>query len=71
MTSPVDLTGARRGRARATGGEPEHAEWVIDKPARKHAKRDVLAFFDNDAKVSAPFDAKGPLCASRLWPSIG
>jgi hypothetical protein len=44
---------------------------VIDKPARKHAKRDVLAFFDNDAKVSAPFDAKGPLCASRLWPSIG
>ena len=28
-------------------------------PAPKHAKRDVYVYFDNDAKVRAPFDAKG------------
>jgi uncharacterized protein YecE (DUF72 family) len=29
------------------------------RPARKRAKRDVYVFFDNDAKVRAPFDALG------------
>lgn len=50
---------ADRVAAWATGGEPKDAERVIDKPARKRAKRDVFVFFDNDAKVRAPFDAEG------------
>ena len=39
----------------ARGGEPEDAERV-DGKARKH-RRDVFVYFDNDAKVRAPFDA--------------
>jgi uncharacterized protein YecE (DUF72 family) len=31
---------------------------VIDKPAPKRASRDVYVYFDNDAKVRAPFDAQ-------------
>jgi uncharacterized protein YecE (DUF72 family) len=50
---------AHRVAAWATGGAPKDAERVIDRPAHKRAKRDVFVFFDNDAKVRAPFDAKG------------
>lgn len=48
---------AARVKAWASGGEPEDAERVNGK-ARKR-KRDVYVYFDNDAKVRAPFDAKG------------
>jgi uncharacterized protein YecE (DUF72 family) len=48
---------ATRVLAWAGGAEPADAERVIDKPARKRAGRDVFVFFDNDAKVRAPFDA--------------
>jgi uncharacterized protein YecE (DUF72 family) len=49
---------ARRVAAWATGKEPDDAERVIDKPAPKRASRDVYVYFDNDAKVRAPFDAQ-------------
>jgi uncharacterized protein YecE (DUF72 family) len=42
----------------ANGGEPMDAERVIDKPGPKRASRDVYVYFDNDAKVKAPADAK-------------
>ena len=34
------------------------AERVMDRPAPKRASRDVFVYFDNDAKVRAPFDAQ-------------
>jgi uncharacterized protein YecE (DUF72 family) len=49
----------RRVVAWARGSEPADATRVIDRPGRKHARRDVFVFFDNDAKVRAPFDAQG------------
>jgi uncharacterized protein YecE (DUF72 family) len=32
---------------------------VIDRAGPKRARRNVYVFFDNDAKVRAPFDAQG------------
>jgi uncharacterized protein YecE (DUF72 family) len=49
---------ATRVLAWARGREPDDAERVIEKPARKRGQRDVFVFFDNDAKVRAPFDAQ-------------
>ena len=43
----------------AGGGEPADAARVIDAPGPVLPKRDVYVFFDNDAKVRAPFDALG------------
>jgi uncharacterized protein YecE (DUF72 family) len=40
----------------ARGGEPEDAERVDGKGRRR--RRDVFVYFDNDAKVRAPVDAK-------------
>jgi uncharacterized protein YecE (DUF72 family) len=51
-------TWAARVAAWATGREPADAERVIPHPAPKRAKRDVYLYFDNDAKVRAPVDAK-------------
>jgi uncharacterized protein YecE (DUF72 family) len=49
---------AARIRAWSEGGEPADARKIsrLAPPARK--KRDVYCYFDNDAKVHAPFDAK-------------
>jgi uncharacterized protein YecE (DUF72 family) len=47
---------AARVAAWAKGGEPADSERIGGK-ARKH-RRDVFVYFDNDAKVRAPFDAK-------------
>ncbi|HLI12871.1 MAG TPA: DUF72 domain-containing protein [Alphaproteobacteria bacterium] len=47
---------ARRVAAWAQGGEPADAERA-DGRAPKRAGRDVFVYFDNDAKVRAPFDA--------------
>lgn len=52
-------TWARRVVAWASGGEPRDAERVIDEPGPNTSKRDVFVYFDNDAKVRAPFDAQG------------
>jgi uncharacterized protein YecE (DUF72 family) len=42
----------------AQGGEPNDAIRVINKSAAKRTKRDVFVYFDNDAKVRAPYDAQ-------------
>jgi uncharacterized protein YecE (DUF72 family) len=49
---------ACRVAAWATGNEASDAERVIDKAAPKRRFRDVYVYFDNDAKVRAPFDAQ-------------
>jgi uncharacterized protein YecE (DUF72 family) len=42
----------------ACGSEPEDAERVIKEKGPQKSQRDVFVYFDNDAKVRAPFDAK-------------
>ncbi|MEQ1352956.1 MAG: DUF72 domain-containing protein [Candidatus Acidiferrum sp.] len=42
----------------ARGAEPEDAERVIKEKGPNRATRDVFVYFDNDAKVRAPFDAQ-------------
>jgi uncharacterized protein YecE (DUF72 family) len=41
------------------GEEPADAERVINAPGPRRPHRDVYVYFDNDAKVRAPFDAQG------------
>ncbi|HET9836143.1 MAG TPA: DUF72 domain-containing protein [Rhodanobacteraceae bacterium] len=48
---------ARRIRAWSTGKQVRDAELISEKPPRRRASRDVYCYFDNDAKVKAPFDA--------------
>jgi uncharacterized protein YecE (DUF72 family) len=47
-----------------TGCEPAKGERASEKAARRCKSRDVYVYFDNDAKVRAPFDAMG--LAKRL-----
>jgi len=49
---------ATRIRAWTQGREPAGAERVIQHPCPKARARDVFVYFDNDAKVRAPFDAQ-------------
>ena len=49
---------ASRVAAWANGREPDDAERVLP-PSEKRLPRDVFVYFDNDAKVRAPFDALG------------
>jgi len=42
----------------ARGGESKDGDFASSKPAPKRSKRDVFVYFDNDAKVRAPRDAK-------------
>ena len=49
---------AARIRAWADGAEPEDARRFMDAPAPAARRRDVYCYFDNDAKVRAPFDAR-------------
>lgn len=49
---------ATRVAAWARGEEPADAERVIDSPGPRRPCRDVYVYFDNDAKVRAPFDAQ-------------
>ena len=55
---------AGRVTAWAKGGMPEDAQTVAPRAAPKRRSRDVFVYFDNDAKVRAPFDAQG--LASRV-----
>ena len=57
-SKPLDEWAARV-VAWARGSEPRDAERVIDEPGPKRTARDVYVYFDNDAKVRAPFDAQG------------
>jgi len=49
---------AARIRRWADGGEPADARRYSDSPAPRAKRRDVYCYFDNDAKVRAPFDAQ-------------
>jgi uncharacterized protein YecE (DUF72 family) len=49
---------ARRIAAWAKGEDAPDGDRASGKPARPRAKRDVFVYFDNDAKVRAPFDAQ-------------
>lgn len=49
---------AKRVVAWARGQEVTDAKRVHPKPAPKRTARDVFVYFDNDAKVRAPFDAQ-------------
>ncbi|GLQ89324.1 hypothetical protein GCM10007898_28970 [Dyella flagellata] len=40
------------------GGEPGDAKRCSGKKPRKRASRDIYCYFDNDAKVKAPLDAR-------------
>jgi uncharacterized protein YecE (DUF72 family) len=48
---------AERIRAWRNGGEPEDATKFSARAAPRRKQRDVYVYFDNDAKVRAPFDA--------------
>lgn len=48
---------AGRIRAWRAGKEPDDAQRVCDEPAPEQRARDVYCYFDNDAKVRAPFNA--------------
>ena len=50
---------AARVAAWAQGKDAPDGEHASSIPAKKRAARDVYVYFDNDAKVRAPFDAKG------------
>lgn len=49
---------AERVVAWAHGNEPTDATRIIQKAGPKRKARDVFVYFDNDAKVRAPFDAQ-------------
>ncbi|HEX9466686.1 MAG TPA: DUF72 domain-containing protein [Alphaproteobacteria bacterium] len=51
-------TWATRIAAWARGGEPDDAIRASPRPAPRAPSRDVYVYFDNDAKVRAPFDAQ-------------
>jgi uncharacterized protein YecE (DUF72 family) len=48
---------AQKVRAWAKGGVPPHAKLAGPRLGRRASGRDVYVYFDNDAKVHAPFDA--------------
>jgi uncharacterized protein YecE (DUF72 family) len=49
---------ATRIRAWSEGREPKDARRVTERPAPRRSSREVYCYFDNDAKVKAPFDAR-------------
>jgi uncharacterized protein YecE (DUF72 family) len=50
---------AKRVAIWARGGEIHDGRRASTRDARVRKRRDVFVYFDNDAKVRAPFDAKG------------
>jgi uncharacterized protein YecE (DUF72 family) len=57
-SSPAIETWAGRVAAWARGGEPSDGNFASTKKAARRTKRNVFLYFDNDAKVRAPRDAK-------------
>jgi uncharacterized protein YecE (DUF72 family) len=53
---------AHRIRSWSEGCEPDDALCISRKRARACRRRDVYCYFDNDAKVKAPFDAASLAC---------
>jgi uncharacterized protein YecE (DUF72 family) len=58
---------ASRIRAWSRGGEPRTAKRSGTKPRNGASGRDVYCYFDNDAKVKAPFDAQRLRHRLGLW----
>jgi uncharacterized protein YecE (DUF72 family) len=56
-TSSALQTWARKIRSWAAGRTPVGARLVAPRPSPRSGGRDVFVYFDNDAKVHAPFDA--------------
>jgi uncharacterized protein YecE (DUF72 family) len=61
---------AGRARAWAAGTTPAGAVLVGPRPAGRAAGRDVYVYFDNDAKVRAPFDATALGARLGLGPQL-
>src|SRR5690606_17566650 len=57
---------AQRIRAWAAGGEAKGVARIAPEPAPRRRARDVYCYFDNDAKVEAPFDAQRVMRALGL-----
>ncbi len=55
---------SRRVVAWAAGDEAPDGGHASERPAPKRARRDVFVYFDNDAKVRAPFDAQALTAAA-------
>ncbi len=53
------LTWAHGGEVPASAAGKQPARHASSKPAPRRSTRDVFVYFDNDAKVRAPFDALG------------
>lgn len=51
------------------GGDAPDGRRASTEPAAKRARRDVYVYFDNDAKVRAPFDAEGLVRRLDLVPA--
>lgn len=56
-TAPALDFWARKVRAWAAGRTPAGARLIAPRPKPQPQGRDVFVYFDNDAKVHAPFDA--------------
>jgi uncharacterized protein YecE (DUF72 family) len=50
----------------AAGTQPDDARLIVQQAPRARRSRDVFCFFDNDAKVHAPFDARRLINRLRL-----
>jgi uncharacterized protein YecE (DUF72 family) len=60
---PAITVWAKRVVAWARGGEAPDGQRASPRPAAKRRRRDVFVYFDNDAKVRAPFDAQALVAA--------
>jgi uncharacterized protein YecE (DUF72 family) len=60
---PAISVWAKRVAAWARGGEAPDGQRASPRPAAKRRRRDVFVYFDNDAKVRAPFDAQALVAA--------
>jgi uncharacterized protein YecE (DUF72 family) len=56
----------------ARGDEPtdDESDWITDRSPRKLTSRDVYLYFDNDAKVRAPIDAKNLVARLRRFRNL-
>ena len=62
---------ADRIRTWSKGGQVDDARLASPKPAPRRAKRDIYAYFDNDVKVHAPYDAATLMRKLGLQSSLG
>jgi len=61
--APAIAAWAKRVAAWAQGGQAPDGERASLRPAPERLRRDVFVYFDNDAKVRAPFDAQALVAA--------